>query len=92
MTHTPQVRVTSEPLGPACIDLADAPIPLATLVDRVLTGNEILILRAGQPVARLVPMRRPPRQPGGWQGLVRVSDDFDEPLPDEMLDAFAGKR
>lgn len=78
-------------LRPACIDLDDAPVPLGVLVDQALAGEEILIVRAGQPVARLVALRRPERQPGGWQGQVHIRDDFDDPLPDDLLDAFAGK-
>jgi hypothetical protein len=34
---------------------------------------------------------KPPRQPGGWEGKVWVADDFDEPLPQDMLKAFAGE-
>lgn len=73
----------SDSPGPACIDLDDAPPSLGLLVDQALAGDEILIIRAGQPVARLVPLQRPVRRPGGWQGQVRISDDFDDPLPDE---------
>ena len=45
-------------------------------------------------LARLLPMPKPrrPRRPGGWQGKVRMSDDFNAPLPDELLDAFEGRR
>jgi hypothetical protein len=40
-----------------------------------------------------VPFNRPaaPRQPGGWEGQVRISEDFDAPLPPELEDAFEGR-
>lgn len=67
------------------IDLDDAPIPVGELVDRAVAGDGVLILRAGRPVAQLLPVRR---QPGGWEGKVRIGEDFDDPLPKEILDAF----
>jgi antitoxin (DNA-binding transcriptional repressor) of toxin-antitoxin stability system len=47
----------------------------------------IIIAGAGKPKARLMPLsdRTAPRQPGGWEGKVWVADDFDEPLPDDII-------
>ena len=58
-----------------------------------MRGEEVVIGKAGKPVARLVPYRevREPRVPGGWEGRVRIADDFDE-LPDEVAAAFRGER
>ncbi len=55
-------------------------------------GEEIVIAKAGKPVARLAPLRdrKGPRKPGILAGRFRVSDDFDAPLPDDLLDAFEG--
>ncbi len=52
-----------------------------------------MIGKAGKPLARLVPYREvlEPRVPGGWEGRVRIADDFDE-LPDEVAAAFRGER
>ena len=60
---------------------------LSRLIDRVREGAEILIAKAGTPVARLVPIVPPgQRQPGGF--VFRVEDDFFTPLPEEELKAW----
>jgi len=75
------------------LNLYEAKTALSQLVDRAAAGEEIIIAKAGRPLARLVPLRRhpQPRTPGGWQGKVRIAEDFDAPLPEEWLDAFGGK-
>jgi len=52
----------------------------------------LVIARGGRPIARLVPFTTDftPRQPGALQGRIHVSDDFDAPLPPELLAAFLG--
>jgi prevent-host-death family protein len=70
----------------ATVNLNEARTSLSKLVDRAASGEEIVITRAGKPRARLVPLAdRTLRKPGGWEGKVWVADDFDEPLPPEML-------
>jgi prevent-host-death family protein len=63
----------------ASINIHEAKTHLSRLVERVEAGEEIVIARAGRPVARLVPYRArtQPRHPGAWRGLVRISTDFD---------------
>ena len=63
------------------------------LLERVRRGEEIVIGKAGKPVAKLVPYHDagPPRRGGQWRGRVRIAADFDE-LPAELTDAFAGRR
>ena len=75
------------------INLYRAKTSLSKLVDRAAQGEEIVIAKAGHPLAKLVPLTSPVerRQPGGWEGQVFISDDFDDPLPDELLDAFEGR-
>jgi antitoxin (DNA-binding transcriptional repressor) of toxin-antitoxin stability system len=53
-------------------------------VQRAAAGEEIVISRAGRPLAKLVPFDSPsqPRTPGAWKGRVAIADDFDAPLPD----------
>ena len=53
-------------------------------------GEEIVIARAGRPMARLVPVREQPerRVLGSASGQVVVRKDFDAPLPEEVLEAF----
>lgn len=61
---------------------------LSRLIERVEAGEEITIGRAGQPVARLVPVRqRVARRPGLWKGRVVIHPDFDAPLT-EIDEAF----
>jgi prevent-host-death family protein len=72
-------------------NLYEAKTSLSSLVDRAAAGEEIVIAKAGQPLAKLVPVtgaHRPRRVPGGWEGRVRIAPDFDAPLPAEVLAGF----
>lgn len=64
----------------ASVNIHEAKTHLSRLVEQVEAGEEIVIARAGRPVARLVPYRArtQPRQPGAWRGLVRLAPDFNE--------------
>jgi len=61
------------------VNIHEAKTHLSRLVERVEAGEEVVIARAGRPVARLVPFRRrtTPRQPGLWRGRVDLAPDFD---------------
>lgn len=72
------------------VNMHEAKSSLSRLVEEVAAGEEVVIARAGEPVARLVPIRRSPRKLGVWKGRVRLSADFDAPLPAEVLDAWRG--
>jgi prevent-host-death family protein len=73
------------------INIYDAKTKLSQLVDRVAEGEEIIIARAGRPVARLVAFlpSSPTRKPGRLRGRVKVARDFDAPLPDELFESPA---
>ena len=73
-------------------NIHEAKTHFSRLVERVMRGEEVVIGKAGKPVARLVPYREDPGPlvPGGWKGQVRIADDFDE-LPDELSAAFRGE-
>jgi prevent-host-death family protein len=73
------------------VNIHEAKTHLSRLVERVEAGEEIVIARAGRPVARLVPLRSrmSARQPGIWRGRVRLAPDFDQ-TDEELLDAFEG--
>ena len=75
------------------VNVYEAKTHLSQLLDRAAAGEEIVIARAGRPIARLVPLAGSPsrRSPGGWRGRVRISDDFDD-LPAEIDAAFRGER
>lgn len=72
------------------VNVHEAKTHFSKLIARVLLGEEITIARAGRPVARLVPTAARPirRAPGSAAGKVQVADDFDAPLPDEVLKEF----
>lgn len=61
------------------VNMHEAKSQLSALVDEVLAGGEVVIAKAGKPVARLVPFQkqRKERVPGRWKGKLRVADDFD---------------
>jgi prevent-host-death family protein len=77
-------------MPPIVSNLYDAKTKLSQLVDRAASGEEIIIAKNGVPLARLVPLREQdtPRRPGGWEGRVFISDDFDAPLPEDLLSGF----
>lgn len=74
-------------------NLYEAKTNLSRLVERAAGGEEIVIAKAGRPLARLVPYEAAPlpRRPGAWKGRVWIGEDFDDPLPDEMRRAFEGE-
>ena len=63
------------------VNIHNAKTHLSRLIERVEGGDEIVIARAGRPVARLGPyrLRREPRKPGLWKGQVWLADDWDAP-------------
>jgi len=71
------------------INVHDAKTHFSRLLQRVAGGEEIVIARAGRPIARLVPIEPKPRLVIGQdEGLFEVPEDFDAPLPDEVLAFF----
>ena len=75
------------------INLYEAKTKLSELVERAAKGEEIVIAKAGRPLARLVPLakRTTPRPFGLLAGQVRIGDDFDDPLPEDIMAAFRGE-
>jgi prevent-host-death family protein len=73
------------------VNIHEAKTHLSRLLERVAAGEEVVIAKAGRPVAKLVAFHEDeaPRKLGGWKGLVWMADDFDE-LPDDVLAAFHG--
>ncbi|MEZ4837310.1 MAG: type II toxin-antitoxin system Phd/YefM family antitoxin [Caldilineaceae bacterium] len=72
------------------VNIHEAKTQLSQLLVRISLGEEIVIAKAGTPIARLIPITQPaqPRVAGSAQGQIWISPDFDAPLPDELLDAF----
>jgi prevent-host-death family protein len=74
------------------VNIHEAKTHLSRLLERVSAGEEIVIAKAGRPVAKLIPYleSEEPRKMGGWKGRVWIADDFDE-LPPDLLAAFYGE-
>lgn len=74
------------------VNVHQAKTHLSRLLQRVEAGEEVVIARAGKPVARLVPLEAPTpvrdRVLGGDEGKVRIAPDFDAPLPEDYLKLF----
>jgi prevent-host-death family protein len=69
------------------VNIHEAKTHLSQLLARVSSGEEVIITKAGKPVARLVPIVERPahREPGSAAGKVVIMPDFDAPLPEDML-------
>jgi prevent-host-death family protein len=73
-------------------NVSEAKARLSRLLERVSRGEEVVIGRAGRPVARLIPYRHDPSPRGLsdiWADRVEIADDFDD-LPEELERSFAG--
>jgi prevent-host-death family protein len=70
------------------VNIHEAKTQLSRLVDEAAAGHEIVIAKAGKPVAKLVPLRPEPRKLGTLKGKLKASADFDAPLPDQIIDDF----
>ncbi|MBM4184443.1 MAG: type II toxin-antitoxin system prevent-host-death family antitoxin [Gemmatimonadetes bacterium] len=78
---------------PKIFNLYEAKTHLSKLVDDAAAGAEIVIAKSGKAKARLVPLEAPlrARRPGGWEGRIRIADDFDDELPPSVLAGFLGE-
>ena len=94
--RTGQTRLSLTKSGPAAmnrtVNVHEAKTHLSRLLDEVAAGAEVVIARAGKPVARLVPLKPVVREKklGVLRGRIEVPEDFDEPLPAEILADFEG--
>lgn len=74
------------------VNVHEAKTQLSRLLERVLQGEEVVIARNGRPVASLVAISERParRTPGTAKGRISLSPNFDDPLPEEVLQGFEG--
>jgi prevent-host-death family protein len=74
------------------VNIHQAKSTLSQLLESAIAGEEVIISKAGKPLARLIPYQseKKPRIPGYWNGRVKMADDFDDPLPPEILAGFLG--
>lgn len=70
-------------------NISEAKAELSALVEEVQRGGEVILAKAGKPVAKIIPYHgaRAPRVPGSMAGEIWMAPDFDE-LPDDIADAF----
>lgn len=74
------------------VNVHEAKTHLSQLLDLAASGEEVIIARAGKPLAKLIPyqVKQQPRKSGYWKGKVKIAKDFDE-LPEELSRAFQGE-
>ncbi len=70
-------------------NISEAKAQLSALIEKVMSGQEVIIGKAGKPVAKLVryELSEKPRRPGALRGRIKIADDFDE-LPKDIAKAF----
>ncbi|HSW93477.1 MAG TPA: type II toxin-antitoxin system Phd/YefM family antitoxin [Gammaproteobacteria bacterium] len=70
------------------INIRDAKTHFSKLIDSVMKGEEIIITRRGTPAAKLSPIAplKHKRNPGALKGKIKMAQDFDAPLSDDMSD------
>jgi len=72
------------------VNVHEAKTHLSRLLAKVRAGEDVVIAKGGQPIARLVPLGtcEAARVPGSASGRIEIADDFDAPLPEDLLRAF----
>jgi prevent-host-death family protein len=70
------------------VNVHRAKTELSRLLEAAERGEDVVIARAGTPVARLVPVTQKERMPGRLAGKIRLGADFDDPLPAEIAEGF----
>jgi prevent-host-death family protein len=79
--------------GVQTVNIYEAKTQLSKLVDLASSGTDVVIARAGKPVARLTALKQEKRKlvPGLLQGQGWIADDFNDPLPDDLQALFEGR-
>ena len=75
------------------VNIHEAKTHLSRLVEAAAKGEPFIIAKAGKPLVKVVPVDTPtaPRRLGFMRGAFTVPDDFNAPLPEDILHAFEGK-
>jgi prevent-host-death family protein len=74
-------------------NIHDAKTHFSKLIEAVTHGEQVIIARAGKPIARLMAIsaQTHDRKPGALKGQIRIASDFDAPLPDDIAASFNGQ-
>ena len=74
------------------MNIHQAKTHFSQLVDEVMNGGEVIIAKAGRPIIKLVLLStKPKRTPGALKGKIKIADDFDAPLPSNIIADFEGE-
>lgn len=74
------------------VNIHEAKTHLSRLLKKVLAGEEVIIAKAGTPLAKLTALpRTEPRRPGRLKGKIKLDDAFWDPLPEDELRAWEGE-
>lgn len=75
------------------VNIHEAKTHLSKLLSRAALGEDIIIAKAGKPIVRLVPVAEPPQDRilGQDEGLFSIPEDFNDPLPEDILSGFEGR-
>ena len=73
-------------------NIYEAKTNLSQIVKQVLSGEEVIIAKSGKPAVKMIPIHPIPtdRVPGSAKGTIEIKDNFDDPLPEDILKAFSG--
>lgn len=72
------------------VNIHEAKTHFSQILNRVGNGEDVVIAKAGKPIARIVPIRKEgkKRRPGSAKGRIVLEDSFFEPLPDNIVSEF----
>ena len=75
------------------VNIHEAKTHLSKLLEEVSKGKDIVIAKSGKPIAKLTGLipAKPVRKPGFLKGKIRIAENFDAPLPNDVQYAFEGK-
>ncbi|WP_197388991.1 type II toxin-antitoxin system Phd/YefM family antitoxin [Ralstonia pseudosolanacearum] len=75
------------------VNIHEAKTHLSKLIEAAAEGEDIVIAKAGKPLVRMIPFAppKPMRRLGGLKGKIRIAEDFDAPLPGDLMAAFEGR-
>lgn len=78
---------------PKTVNIHEAKTHLSRLVEEAAAGTEVIIAKAGKPMARLSPLAAPVKKKrlGLLRGKIKIAGNFNEPLPDDVLASFEGR-